>query len=90
MSLAGKEVRIGRWSEQREVTVSQFRTVERWAEQSVRSGEVREPWDGRQVGVSLLRKQRLLLLMASVGLLLGMLDAVAMSEMGSTRLGGGH
>ena len=36
MSLAGKEVRIGRWSERREVMVCQFRTVERWAEQSVR------------------------------------------------------
>ena len=34
-------------------------------EQTVRLGEVGEPWDGRWVGVSSLRMQRLLLLMAS-------------------------
>ena len=66
MSLAGKEVRIGRWSERWEVVRTKGRRiVERWAEQSVRLGEVGEPWDGRWVGMSSLRRQRLLLLMAS-------------------------
>ena len=96
MSLAGKEVRIRRWSEQKEVMVCQFRAVERWAEQSVRLGEVGEPWDGRRVGVSSLRMQRLLLLMASARA--SPWDAAAaMSEVEeyqagwrSTRLGGGY
>ena len=78
MSLAGKEVRIGRWSEWREVMVCQFRIAKRWVEQSIRSEVVGEPWDGRRVGMSPLRMQRLLLLMASTRA--SPRDAVAMLE----------
>ena len=58
--------------------VCQFRTVERWAEQSVRSGKDGEPWNGRWVGVSSLRMQKLLLLMASARA--SPQDAAAISE----------
>jgi len=45
--------------------VCQERDVDRWAEQRVRSGEVGCPKEGSLVGVSWLRRQRGLALMAS-------------------------
>lgn len=65
ISVGGREMRIGRWSERRVVMVCQEREVARWAEQRERSGEEGCPNDGSRVGESSLRRQRLLLLRAS-------------------------
>ena len=56
---------MGTWSELRVVTVCHVWARARWAETRERSGEVSGPFEGRLVGDSSLRRQRLESLMAS-------------------------
>ena len=51
-------MRMGRWSELRLVAGCHKAVSTRWALQKDRSGEDGEPEDGRRVGDSVLRRQR--------------------------------
>ena len=59
-------IRMGRWSEFSRVEGCHKAVSARWALQKDRSGEDGEPWVGRRVGDSVLRRQRELLSEASM------------------------